>query len=81
MSDDPRANHVREKFEFPAVPNEYDRTRAAAPVNLGNTVRFQRGNFHLILQDAGGPQQPNYVRAAFRSKPCQNIRGTLAQIA
>ena len=81
MSNDPRANHVRQKFEFPAVPNEHDRTRTAAPINLRNTVRFQRGNFHFILQDAGGPQQPNHVRAAFRSKSRQNIRGTLAQIA
>ena len=64
MPNDPRTNHVREKFEFVAIPDEHDRAGAAAAIDLGDDFVFVCGNFQFVLEHAGWPQQSNHVSAA-----------------
>ena len=82
MANNSRANHVRQKFIFLAVPHEHNRTRTSTAVDFGDHIPLiLAGRIHFVLQHPGGPQQPNHVRSAPVPKARHDFGWPLSQVA
>src|SRR5713226_2105474 len=81
VAHDTGADHVSDEFVLATVPNEEDRTGAAAAVELVDGLRFARGELDFVLRDAGGPEETQDVHFAFSAEAGENGRGVLAQVA
>src|SRR5205823_7543962 len=81
VADDCRPDHIGNKFKFLSVPNEQNRTRAAAAIDLCNALQSARRHFNFVLYHAGGPEHPHYISLGSIPQAGQHLRRALRKIS